>query len=213
MNRLMRSLMLAASVLAGIGAASGAAASDAQWSSSLRETDVVYAPRGYQQLCAARPEFCVAQQTANEVSTVLANLRRLYGQQYAAIDAPELTEARYQQLVRVNLTVNQTIRPAEDASGDIWSFSSIAGDCEEYVLMKRETLAALGWPRSAMRIGVVKGQRYPYHAILIVSTKGGEFVLDNMTDEMTRVEDSPYTFVVSESARMPGKWVRVHQTR
>ncbi len=208
--RLFRIAAAAALMATSYGAA--AQASDRQWVSSLRETDVVYAPRGFQQLCAARPEFCVETRTATEVERVLANLKRAYGPETASIDAPELTEARYATLQRVNLTVNHTIQPAEDAAGDVWSFSSIAGDCEEYVLMKRETLAALGWPRSAMRIGVVKGTRYPYHAVLIVSTKGGEFVLDNMTDEMTRVEDSPYTFVVSQSSRLPGKWVRVHQT-
>ena len=178
--------------------------------SVLHEGAPVLAPRGFQNLCASRPEFCVNQRVDPDVSQILGKMGAQYGEHALRTDAPELTPERLQSLERVNVTVNQSIYPTEDAGGDIWSFSAFAGDCEEYVLMKREVLARLGWPRSAMRISVVRGAGdYPYHAVLVVATRGGEFVLDNLTDRLTRVEDSPYEFVVSQSFERPGAWVRV----
>ncbi len=126
--------------------------------------------------------------------------------------APELTEDRWRQIVRVNHAVNATIRPVADSGADLWSISALSGDCEEYVLMKREMLARLGFPRTSLRITVVRDGN-GYHAVLVVETTGGEFVLDNMAEDVGRVEDSPYEFVVAQSTMAPGDWVRVSRVR
>lgn len=204
--------VMAAAALAAVGMTAPAIASESSGfvRTALTERETVYAPRGFQNLCNARPEFCVSQQVEPEVAEIMQEMGQLFGARALQMDAPELTPERLRTLEQVNITVNQSIHPTEDPAGDVWSFSALAGDCEEYVLMKREVLARLGWPRSAMRIAVVRGAgNYPYHAVLVVGTRGGEFVLDNLTNALTRVEDSPYEFVVSQSFQRPGQWVRV----
>lgn len=211
----MKRLLKAVAVIALAAATKMAHASEGPAVRSvLAEAERVYAPRGFQNLCASRPEFCVNQRVSSEVTQVLSALSHSYGMRAITPDAPELTDERMRTLQRVNLTVNTSIQPVEDSNGDTWSFSAMYGDCEEYVLMKREVLAQLGWPRSAMRISVVRGAGdYPYHAVLVVTTRGGDFVLDNLVDDVTRVEHSPYEFVVSQSFQRPGAWVRVHNMR
>lgn len=55
------------------------------------------------------------------------------------------------------------------------------GDCEDYVLEKRRALIAAGLPASALSIGVVVTDRRATHAVLLVATDRGEYVLDNLT--------------------------------
>ena len=180
--------------------------------SALIETETVQPPRAYQQLCATAAQFCAETHTKGELDKMAGAMAAMYGSAALRPELPVLTEKRLQQLEQVNSTVNTTIQPVVDAGGDKWSFTAIAGDCEDYVLMKRELLARLGWPRSALRITVVH-DGVGYHAILVVATQQGDFVLDNMAAYVSRVEDSPYEFVVAQSMDRPGSWARIHKTR
>ncbi len=72
-----------------------------------------------------------------------------------------LDEARWKELLRVNRSVNQEIEPEtdEDQWGEVerWSFPTTGkGDCEDYVLEKRERLIDRGWPRQALLVTVVR---------------------------------------------------------
>ena len=194
-----------------VGLETGALAAPAT-ASALIETETVQPPRAYQQLCASAAQFCAEMHTKRELDKMSAAMAAMFGADALSPELPVLTEKRLRQLEQVNTAVNATIQPVLDAGGDRWSFTTIAGDCEDYVLMKREMLARLGWPKSALRITVVH-DGVGYHAILVVATQQGDFVLDNMAAYVSRVEDSPYEFVVSQSAKRPGAWVRVHRSR
>ncbi|MEM9726809.1 MAG: transglutaminase-like cysteine peptidase, partial [Pseudomonadota bacterium] len=186
-----------------------AAAAEPAARSALIETSTVYAPRGFTELCARRPEICAAERAAADIDPAAEALASMFGRDAAGFRAPRLTHGRVQQLRQVNATVNASIRPTEDRGADLWELNAARGDCEEYVLMKRELLARLGWPRSALRITVVRDS-VGYHAVLVVETDQGGFVLDNMTQRITTVQDSPYEFVVAQSIDTPGAWTRVH---
>ncbi len=54
--------------------------------------------------------------------------------------------------------------------------------------MKRKMLIERGYPRQALLITVVRDQNNEGHAILTVKTNHGEFILDNLTDELKPVE-------------------------
>lgn len=178
------------------------------YASQLIETGTVYAPRGFTDLCARRPEFCAAEKAAAETDRMAEAMAAMFGRQAAGFAPPELTQARLETLARVDAAVNATIRPVADTGADFWELNAAYGDCEEYVLMKRELLARLGWPRAALRITVVRDSQ-GYHAVLVAETSRGGFVLDNMAARLTRLEDSPYEYVVSQSIQTPGAWVRV----
>lgn len=212
-DKLARILLAPAALVAAIAASTDVAtATGAAPNSALIETDTVQPPRAYQELCTVAREFCAEQHTRPELDRMASAMAARYGNEALRPELPTLTEARLRQLDQVNATVNATIEPVTDVGGDRWTFTSRAGDCEDYVLMKRELLARLGWPRSAMRITVVH-DGVGYHAILVVSTRQGDFVLDNLAAYISRVEDSPYEFVVGQSQHHPGAWVRIQRAR
>lgn len=176
----------------------------------LMETDTVKAPYAYRRLCQEAPEFCAGRATAPTLQPIETALRTRFGSGALKPVLIDLTRERLEQLDQVNRTVNAAIQPRADHGGDNWRPNSAFGDCEEYVLLKRELLLRLGWPRTALRITVVRDGP-GYHAVLVVRTNRGEFVLDNLVTHITRVEDSPYEFVVGQSLNQPGAWVRVHR--
>ena len=180
----------------------------AGFKSRLIETGSVYAPRGFTELCERRAEFCAAERVAADTDPSAEALASMFGRGATQFTPPVLTNQRMATLRRVNAAVNASIRPVADRGADRWELNARQGDCEEYVLMKRELLARLGWPRSALRITVVRDSQ-GYHAILVAETSKGGFVLDNMVPHITSVKDSPYQFVVSQSVETPGAWVRV----
>jgi predicted transglutaminase-like cysteine proteinase len=188
---------------------SAASASAAATSGSiLREGQVVEPPRAYTELCTRRPEICPDRSMARDYAHLRRSLAAIYGTGALRQAPVVLTDQRSQQLLMVNQAVNATIRPVTDRGPDLWSLTSVGGDCEEYVLAKMNMLATMGWPRSAMRITVVRDSQ-GYHAILVVETDRGGFVLDNMVGHITTARESQYEFIVAESVNQPGAWVRV----
>ena len=213
LSGLIRDLLAPAVCLAAlVGIETVALAASGPAASALIETETVQPPRAYQQLCQSAAQFCTEAHTRRELDKMAAKMAAMFGQASLQPELPVLTEARLRQLEQVNSAVNATIQPVLDSGGDKWSFTTVAGDCEDYVLMKREMLARLGWPRSALRITVVH-DGVGYHAILVVSTQQGDLVLDNMAAYVSRVEDSRYEFVVAQSISRPGAWVRIHKSR
>lgn len=77
---------------------------------------------------------------------------------------------------------------------DYWAtpveFFSSGGDCEDYAIAKYASLRALGVPDSQMRIAIVKDKiKNIPHALLIVYTDEGAFVLDNQNKKMEEVSN------------------------
>jgi predicted transglutaminase-like cysteine proteinase len=77
------------------------------------------------------------------------------------------------------------------------------------VLLKRKDLVARGWPTSALSIAVVYDEIGDGHAVLLVRTTSGDYVLDNKTDEIRLWSDTGYLFVKRQSDSDPRKWVAV----
>ena len=100
--------------------------------------------------------------------------------------------SRRDQLRAVNRLVNRVRYAADDANyrvADYWAapgeFFAKGGDCEDYAIAKYLSLKALGFPPGAMRILVLHDERRRTpHAVLIVSSGGVSYVLDNTTDEI-----------------------------
>lgn len=94
------------------------------------------------------------------------------------------------QLAAVNRHVNRATYVSDTENygrRDYWAAPSglfvRGGDCEDYVLAKYAALRQLGVPDSAMRIYVARHTRARIaHAVLVVSTRGGSYVLDNESD-------------------------------
>lgn len=107
-------------------------------------------------------------------------------------------------LSRVNQSVNKRITPASDMDvygrDEFWAEPQmekngvLRGDCEDYVLTKRKELAREGVPQSAMMIVVVNDLNGQGHAVLAVRTNKGDYILDNLTDEIRLPAQTGYKF-------------------
>jgi predicted transglutaminase-like cysteine proteinase len=123
----------------------------------------------------------------------------------------DLTAKAWQTIVSVNRRVNTTLRPVTDQDHwgvpDTWDFPTDgAGDCEDYQLQKRKLLIEAGLPRRAMRMTVVIDEKREGHAVMMVRTNRGDFILDNKTNTVLPWHDTGYVYVKREGQDGPG-WV------
>ena len=107
-------------------------------------------------------------------------------------------------LKQVNSHVNRSIRPERDTA-DIWELNPASGDCEDYVLSKRSALIRQGVSAGALRIAYTHTRRGEPHAVLVVRTGQGDYVLDNLTSSIKTVRASGYT-IRSMSSKNPNNW-------
>ena len=119
-----------------------------------------------------------------------------------------------QQLEDINNDVNQRVKPVTDIAHhdvrDLWTLpEDNRGDCEDYVLQKRHNLIKKGWPVASLLITVVYDEMGAGHAVLVVSTTRGEFVLDNKKGGVVRwsVVAKYYKFSIRQSTANPREWV------
>uniref|UniRef100_UPI0026399AD3 transglutaminase-like cysteine peptidase n=1 Tax=uncultured Maritalea sp. TaxID=757249 RepID=UPI0026399AD3 len=114
-------------------------------------------------------------------------------------------------LLRVNSGINRAIRPRND-KGDIWSINVSAGDCEDYVLTKRAELIKFGLPASALRIATAYTQNGQGHAVLVVISRQGDYVLDNRRNAIHDWQNVDLTWVAISQAD-PKKWSSIVPTK
>jgi predicted transglutaminase-like cysteine proteinase len=129
-----------------------------------------------------------------------------------------LTARGWNDLVRINKRVNETIRPITDLEhwgvAERWNYPDDGyGDCEDYVLLKRRMLMQAGWPRQALLITVVRDKHGDGHAVLTVKTDKGEFILDNQNQEILAWAQTGYRFIKRQSQIDPNVWVSLGDPR
>ncbi|MDB5649037.1 MAG: transglutaminase family protein cysteine peptidase [Hyphomicrobiales bacterium] len=115
---------------------------------------------------------------------------------------------------KINLWVNGNIVARSDIDHwnvvDRWDYPSDGyGDCEDYVLLKRKMLIEEGFPRQALLVTVVKDEQGDGHAVLTVKTNKGEFILDNMQDDVKSWDRTPYRYVKRQSQHDQNVWVNI----
>ena len=83
----------------------------------------------------------------------------------------------------MNSTINESTSYRSDAAQyakpDYWEAASGTGDCEDYALAKRNRLIAAGCDPLAIHLATCWVETGEYHAVLIVNTSTGDYVLDN----------------------------------
>jgi predicted transglutaminase-like cysteine proteinase len=125
----------------------------------------------------------------------------------------EMTAQRWSELDQINRYVNRFIVPTTEMElygvRDYWAYPDERrrGDCNAYTLLKRKMLAAAGWPLSSLLITVVVVQNGEGHAILTVRTNEGDFVLDNLNEDILPWYKAPYQFLMRQSSADPHAWL------
>jgi len=153
-------------------------------------------PIGHYEYCKANPKSCGAMND----------------------DGPmQLTEAKWKTLLKVNYTANSTIEPLTDQEiygvEERWVMPTTVGDCEDYVLLKQKMLIQRGFSPSDLLITVVLQPNGDGHAVLVVRTDRGDFVLDNMRNKVLLWSDTEYTFLKRQSPRNAAQWVKIEDDR
>lgn len=129
-----------------------------------------------------------------------------------------MTAKTWEDLVKVNNWVNQSIKPVTDIEHwgvvERWNLAEDGyGDCEDYVLVKRRMLIQAGWPREALLVTVVRDKKGDGHAVLTVKTDRGEFVLDNQEEQVLPWTQTGYKFVKRQSQSDQNMWVALGEPR
>ncbi|WP_353646972.1 transglutaminase-like cysteine peptidase [Mesorhizobium sp. WSM2240] len=126
-----------------------------------------------------------------------------------------LDEAAWAAVRRINDRINSEIAPKTDrelfGKEELWTFPKIAGDCEDFALLKRRILIEeQGLSPSNVLLTVVKRQSGEGHAILTLRTTEGDFVLDNLHPAVRSWEAAKgYKFVKRQSSENAAAWVAI----
>ena len=154
-------------------------------------------PIGHYEFCKANPAECRIASPAREPLP--------------------LTRQLWARIIEINNLVNTTVTPRTDEQiwglKEVWSYPDGVGDCEDFVLAKRRLLNYGGVPLSHLLITVVRRQNSEGHAVLVVRTNFGDFVLDNLESRVLLWEEVPYKFLKQQSPRHTGAWVSIDDQR
>jgi predicted transglutaminase-like cysteine proteinase len=124
-----------------------------------------------------------------------------------------LTRETWQMVFKVNHAVNARIRPATDLDiyrkEEVWAFPLRFGDCEDYVLLKRRVLMDKGIAPANLLITVVRKPDGEGHAVLTLRTDRGDFILDNLNEEVLSWEATEYRYLKRQSSQHSGRWVTI----
>lgn len=126
-----------------------------------------------------------------------------------------MTAALWQEIGEINVSVNKAIKPMNDldqfGKDEVWSYPDGTGDCEDYVLEKRRVLAAKGVSLSNLLITVVRKLDGEGHAVLTVRTDKGDFILDNLSDNVRNWNETEYRYLKRQSSVNTGRWVSIRE--
>ena len=160
---------------------------------AMRVGPITSQPIGHYEFCRRNPEECSVRSAGSRPET--------------------LTPGTWMALDEINRAVNGGIAPRTDfemhGRVELWSFPDVAGDCEDYVLLKRRLLTERGIDPANLLITVVLRPNGEGHAVLTVRTDRGDFVLDNLDERVRSWTETPYRFLKRQSAHHSGRWVDI----
>lgn len=173
------------------------ATSAPQTLSSMPTGSVTSQPIGHYEFCRKHPLECSAQ---------------------PRVPAPAKITAHGWDVVRsVNISTNKSITPMTDMEiygrEEVWTYPDDAGDCEDFVLLKRAKLIEAGFPASDLLITVVRKPDGEGHAVLTLRSTEGDFVLDNLVDDVRPWFETPYTYLKRQATFDAGRWVSIEDGR
>lgn len=154
----------------------------------------VIEPFAHTRFCLQYPEDCKVRRTVFRGS------------------AMTLTAERWAELNEVNNKVNRAIAFENNTQGvtaERWVIAPASGDCNDYAVTKRRELIARGWPARALLLAEVKTSWGEGHLVLVVHTKQGDYIADNLVPQIRAWSVAPYRWVRIQSPKNPHFWSTV----
>ena len=134
-----------------------------------------------------------------------------------ATPPPRVTDYGWGVIREVNTSVNTTIVAMTDqeiyGKDEVWEYPTTAGDCEDFVLLKRKKLIERGFSVADLLITVVRKPDGEGHAVLTLRTTDGDYILDNLTDDVKLWTDTNYTYLKRQASFNTGRWVSIEDGR
>ncbi len=168
------------------------AAASPAYAGTLISTKSVAAPLGFDGVCD-RYAWACARSAAARVTGAEAKLR--------------LAD-------RVNRAVNGQVREIADErqyrQREYWALPTArGGDCEDFALLKKRELIRAGIAPDNLRIATVLDRRRQAHAVLVLKTSAGDYVLDNLTTKLKPWDKTGYSFLRRQDPRSASGWALV----
>jgi predicted transglutaminase-like cysteine proteinase len=123
-----------------------------------------------------------------------------------------MTAERWNDLKEVNNLVNAAIVPEHNFGGlaaEKWLIGPSSGDCNDYAVTKRSELLDRGWPARTLLLSEVVTGWGEHHLVLVVRTRSGDLVLDNMTRSVRPWSRVPYRWVRIQTPKNPNYWATI----
>lgn len=124
-----------------------------------------------------------------------------------------LTDEKWKQLEDINYSVNLDMSYTRDkdnyGKSEYWESGDDKGDCEDYALNKRIKLIEAGWNYQNLRMALcwTNSNKTDYHAVLIVITNRGDFILDNRSNFIENKSSMNYVWDKMQDEN--GNWYKV----
>ncbi|EGP58604.1 transglutaminase-like cysteine peptidase [Agrobacterium tumefaciens] len=130
---------------------------------------------------------------------------------------PRVTDYGWGVVREINTSVNTTVVAMTDqeiyGKDEVWEYPTTAGDCEDFVLLKRKKLIERGFSVADLLITVVRKPDGEGHAVLTLRTTDGDYILDNLTDDVKLWTDTNYTYLKRQASFNTGRWVSIEDGR
>jgi predicted transglutaminase-like cysteine proteinase len=196
--RISLGVLLAGALVSGsLVPAAAAGLAGIEPSSPMAFQEPVPIPIGYYELCVASPSVCRPR---------AGRLPR------TADGAVRATPGLFEKLQSVTAAVNRSISPVADKDAPgmaTWRVNAKAGNCKDYALAKRQRLLAEGLPSSAALVAIVRLWSGEQHAVLVVRTDRGDYVLDNLDDAVRPWRRVSYRWEKIQSPTDTWIWFRL----
>ncbi len=180
-------------VLAGVSVPAGAGYTAPKTLLSMTTGSVTSQPIGHYEFCRLNRDEC---NVKSKSSTL-----------------PRLTPHGWDVVRDINRTVNAAITPVTDTEAygreEVWAYPVDAGDCEDFVLLKRKKLMQAGFSPADLLITVVRKPDGEGHAVLTLRSAQGDFVLDNLVDDVKPWTETSYTYLKRQASFDSGRWVTI----
>jgi len=111
----------------------------------------------------------------------------------------------------VNNEVNRRIYQIDDivqyGKEDHWTLPSTrGGDCEDLVLLKKKKLVEKGVASDSLLIATVLDLNRNSHAVLVLRTQQGDYVLDSLRSRVVPWRSTGYTFLKMQNPKSLHHW-------
>jgi len=182
--------------LALLAAAASGTTTQASGVGSMATGGLTSQPIGHYDFCQANPAECAIRPRDQRPMAV--------------------TDTLWSSIYKINAAVNAAVKPMNDidiyGKEEVWAYPvDGVGDCEDYVLEKRRQIAAIGVSLANLLITVVRKPDGEGHAVLTLRTDRGDYILDNLHNDLRPWSKTGYRFLKRQASSDSGRWVTLRE--